>query len=127
MAKTAIRRVRYLILTVDDVSLNLIGAKYFSKLDLNEAYHQLELEPASRGIASFSTHVGLYRYTRLNYGTTAAAEIFQYTLQRCLQGIQGVKNLADGIIVFGRTREEHDRSLNECLSTLAAKNLTLNL
>ena len=126
VANTAIRRVRYLIPTVDDISLDLIEAKYFSKLDLNEAYHQLELEPASRGITAFSTHVGLYRYKRLIYGTNTAAEILQHTLQKCLQGIQGVKNLADDILVFGRTKEEHDRALNECLSKLAAKNLTLN-
>ena len=126
VANTAIKRVRYLIPTVEDISLDLNGAKYFSKLDLNEAYHQLELDPESRGITTFSTHVGLYRYTRLNYGTNAAAEIFQHTLQKSLQGIKGVKNLADDIIVFGSTREEHDQALKECLSRLAGKNLTLN-
>ena len=62
----------------------------------------------------------------LNYGTNAAAEIFQHTLQKSLQGIKGVKNLADDIIVFGSTREEHDQALKECLSRLAGKNLTLN-
>ena len=67
------------------------GAKYFSKLDLAQAYHQLELHEDSRYITTFSTHVGLFRYKRLNYGTNAAAEVFQYTLQQQLQGtIPGV-------------------------------------
>eukprot|EP00794_Sanderia_malayensis_P014472 gene14472-biopygen11586 len=126
VANTGIQIVRYLIPTVEDISLDLNEAKYFSKLDLNEAYHQLELEPESRGITTFSTHVGLYRYTRLNYGTNAAAEIFQHTLQKSLQGIKGVKNLADDIIVFGSTREEHDHALTECLARLAEKELTLS-
>ena len=47
-----------------------------------------------------SLHLGLSRYKRLNYGTNAAAEIFQYTWQTQLQGIKGVKNIADDIIVF---------------------------
>ena len=34
--------------------------------------------------------------------------------------------MTDEIIVFGCTREELDCTLNECLSRLAAKNLTLN-
>ena len=74
--KYSYKKVRYLIPTVEDVSLDMIGAKCLSKLDLNEAYHELELKPESRGITTFSMHVGLHRCTSLNYGTNAAAEIF---------------------------------------------------
>jgi len=44
IANTAIKRVRHLIPTVEDVSYELNGAKFFSKLDLSQAYHQLELD-----------------------------------------------------------------------------------
>ena len=107
-ANSAIKRVRHPIPTVEDISLELNGAKYFSKLDLAQAYHQLELHEDSRYITTFSTHVGLFRYKCLNYGTNAAAEIFQYTLKRQLQGLLGVRNIADDIIVYGQTLEEHD-------------------
>ena len=40
----AIRRVRHPIPTVNNISLWLNGAQYFSKLDLSQAYHQLELD-----------------------------------------------------------------------------------
>ena len=81
----AIRRVRHPIPTV-----NANGAQYFSKLDLSQAYHQLELEEQSRYITTFSTHLGLYRYKRLRLsnGTNVAAEMFQYTLQTALQGLR---------------------------------------
>ena len=127
-ANEAIKRVRHPIPTVDDVRFELNGAKYFSKLDLSQAYHQLELDPKSRHITTFSTHIGLYRYKRLNYGTNAAAEIFQYTLQTQLQlqGLIGVKNIADDIIVYGSTRKEHDENLDKCLQRLTTRELTLN-
>ena len=125
-ANEAIKRVRHPIPTVDDVRFELNGAKYFSKLDLSQAYHQLELDPKSRHITTFSTHIGLYRYKRLNYGTNAAAEIFQYTLQTQLQGLIGVKNIADDIIVYGSTRKEHDENLDKCLQRLRTRGLTLN-
>ena len=115
----AIRRVRHPIQTVNDISLSLNGAQYFSKLDLSQAYHQLELEEQSRYITTFSTLLGLYRYTRLNYGTNAAAEMLQYTLQTALQGLTGFKNIADDIIIFGSTRSEHDKNLDACLTRLA--------
>ena len=126
LANEAIQRTRHPIPTVDDVRFELNGAKFFTKLDLSQAYHQLELDEASRSITTFSTHLGLYRYKRLNYGTNAAAEIFQYTLQTQLQGLKCVKNIADDIIVFGQTREEHDENLDKCLARLKSKGLTLN-
>ena len=79
--------VRHPIPTVNDVSFALNGAQYFTKLDLSQAYHQLVLDQESRFITTFSTHVGLYRYKRLNYGTNASAEIFQHVLQTKLQGL----------------------------------------
>ena len=125
-ANEAIKRVCHPIPTVDDVSCELNGAKYFAKLNLWQAYHQLELDENNRHITTFSTHVGLYPYKRLNYGTNAATETFQYMLQTQLQGLKGIKNIADDIIVYGTTREEHDENLNKCLMRLKQRGLTLN-
>lgn len=122
----AIQRIRHLIPTVDGTNLKLTGAKVFSKLDMSQAYHQLELEEDSRYITTFSTHVRLFRYKRLNYGTNAAAEMFQNALQSALAGIPGVCNIADDIIVFGVNRQEHDKALNDCLQRLSDKGLTLH-
>ncbi len=93
---------------------------------MSQAYDQLELHENSRHITTFSTHVGLFRYKRLNYGTNAAAEIFQNALQTALQGIHGVCNIADDIICFGVDRQSHDKALNDCLQRLSDKGLTLN-
>ena len=94
--------------------------------DATQAYHQLELHPESRYITTFSTHAGLYRYKRLNYGTNASAEIFQYTLQTHLQGLNGVAIIADDIIVLGANRTEHDENLDKCLKRLSDRGFTLN-
>ena len=119
LANEAIKRVRHPIPTVDDISFELNGAKYFSKLDLSQAYYQLELDEDSRYITIFSTHIGLFRYKNLNYGTNGAAEIFQYTLQTQLQGLSGVKNIADDTLVYDTTREEHDENLDKCVKRLS--------
>ncbi|XP_028414345.1 uncharacterized protein K02A2.6-like [Dendronephthya gigantea] len=125
-ANKAIKRVRHPIPTVEDISFELNGATCFSKLDLTQAYHQLELHEDSRYITTFSTHIGLFRYKRLNYGTNAAVEIFQYTLQTQLQGLVGVKNIADDILVYGKTQKEHNTNLNKCLKRISDKGLRLN-
>ena len=122
----AIHRIRHLIPTVNGVNLKLTGANVFSKLDISQAYHQLELHKDSQYITTFSTHVGLFRYKRLNYGTNSAAEIFRNALQTALEGIPGVCSIADDIIVFGKHRPEHDKALNDCLHRLSHKSLALN-
>ena len=126
MANQAIQRVHHLIPTVEDVSLDLNQAKYFTELNLFHAYHQLPLDEQSRFITIFSTHLELFRYIRLPYGTDAAAEIIQHTLQQQLHGINGVRNIADDIIVFTTMKQQHDTTLEQCLKRLSDKGLTLN-
>ena len=88
-ANRAIQRERHPTPTVEEILHDLNGASVFSKLDLNKGYHQLELDPKSRGITTFATHGGLYRYQRLAFGISSAAEIFQYQIQTALAGIPG--------------------------------------
>ncbi|KAJ1173421.1 hypothetical protein NDU88_005256 [Pleurodeles waltl] len=52
---------------VDMISC-LDKACVFSKLDFSKGYHQLELDPQSRCITTFSTHLVLFRYKRLSFG-----------------------------------------------------------
>jgi hypothetical protein len=106
----AILRERHITPTIDNLILDLNGATVFSKIDLNPGYHQLELAPESRYITTFSTHRGLRRYTRLNFGTSSAAEVFQDAIQEVLSGIDGASNVSDDIIIFGTDQAAHDKA-----------------
>ena len=81
-ANKAIPRTYTVMPTLDDIIKELNGATVFSHLDMNHGYHQLELEENSRDITTFATHVGLYRYKRLNFGTRSAGEKFQETVSK---------------------------------------------
>ena len=70
---------------------------------------------------------GLYRSKRLNNGTNSSAEIFQHTLKQTLQGLGGVRNLADHILEFGKTYEAHNMALKACLQRLQERNLNLDV
>ena len=107
-ANSGVRRERYPVPTVDEVLQDLNKSKYFSKLDLNSAYHQIELEQESRDITTFSTHRGLFRYKRLMFGVSCAPEMYQKILQQVLQECEGAHNILDDIIIHGETEEEHD-------------------
>ncbi len=102
LPNTAVQRERHPTPTLDEVIHDLTGATVFSKLDLHQAYHQVELNPESRYLTTFVTHKGLRRYTRLMYGLSSASEIFQEIIEQVLAGIQGVRNISDDIVVFGK-------------------------
>ena len=121
----AIKRTRHVIPTVEELRYDLNGAKIFSKLDLTNGFHQLELDEASRSITTFSTHIGLRRYCRLNFGTNSAPEIFHEESKRKLEGITGVKNIHDDILVYGVDEKDHYRALSEVFSRLRESGLTL--
>ena len=125
-ANSAILRERHPIPTVDEVLQNLNCSKVFSKLDLNLAFHQIELSEESRSITTFVTHKGLFRYKRLMFGISCAPEMYQRIIFQTLQGCTGVINIFDDIVVHGATKEDHDRNLEGLLQRLSEKGLTLN-
>ena len=122
----AIKRERHITPTIDEITTVLNKACVFSKFDLNQGYHQIELAEESRYITTFSTHLGLRRYKRLNFGGTSAAEIFQNVIRETLTGIPGTMNISDDILVYGKSQEEHNSNLNATLQRLKERNLTLN-
>lgn len=69
-ANHAIIREKHPVPTVEETLQEVSNAKVFSKLDLNMAFHQIELHPNSRDITTFAAPNGLYRYKRLIFGVT---------------------------------------------------------
>ena len=60
----------------------LPGGEHFSKVDLKQAYQQIELDEESREIMTVNTHKGLYQPERLQYGVHSATGIFQREIER---------------------------------------------
>ena len=83
-ANKAIQRERHLTPTVDDLAVKLNGCTVFSKFDLKKGYNQLLISEDSRFITAFCTHVGVFRYKRLNFGINTAAELFQKAVESVL-------------------------------------------
>ena len=125
-ANEAIKRTRHVIPALDEMRVRLNGASIFSKLDMRHRYMQLELDEESRHITTFYTPEGLRRSKRLIFGANAAAELFHEEIRRSLADIEGVINIYDDMLVFGKTQLEHDYALARVLQRLEDLGLTLN-
>lgn len=122
----AIKRQHYKMPTREEIMAKFSGAKYFSKLDASNGFWQLKLTDASSYLCTFNTPFGLYRYLRLPFGISSAPEVYHKTVHEMFEIIPNVFTSMDDIIVWGETKEEHDRSLHQVFEVAAKNNLKLN-
>jgi len=71
-ANKAVKRENYPLPTIEDFLPHLGKGKVFTKLDVKNAFHQVEISEESREITTFITKKGLYRYKRLMFGIVCA-------------------------------------------------------
>lgn len=126
-ANQAIRRENHPLPIINDLLPHLAGAKIFSKMDIRQAFHQVELSPKSRYITTFITKKGLFRYKRLMFGISCAPEKYQKMMDRIVGDLEGVLNAADDLLVHAKTMEEHDGRLEKLMERLTEYNILLNL
>ena len=110
----------------DDLFATLAGGKVFSKLDLSQAYHQMEVDEESQHLLTITTHKGLYQYRRLPFGISSAPALFQRTIEQILQGIPGVAVFIDDIEISGATVGENLERLDQVLQRLEDRGLRVN-
>ena len=70
-------------------------------------------------------HDSLYRYKRLTFGENSVPEQYHNIIRQKVADCPGLTNIADDIVVYGRTTEEYDRNLVTLLERLQERNLTL--
>lgn len=92
---------------IEDLMSELRGSQLYSTLDLKSAYHQLELQRESRGLAAFITHEGLYQYCRVPYRQSSDPAAFQKMMIKILSGLEGVQCYLDDVIVYGSSPAHH--------------------
>ena len=105
----------------------LNGGCKFTKLDLADAYLQVELNEESKKMVVINTHKGLYRYRRLPFGLNCAPAIFQKIIDQTVAGIPGVVSYLDDLVVTGKTDQEHIANLKKALDRLKTAGFRLKL
>uniref|UniRef100_A0A8C5MNF8 Gypsy retrotransposon integrase-like protein 1 n=1 Tax=Leptobrachium leishanense TaxID=445787 RepID=A0A8C5MNF8_9ANUR len=122
----AVRRERYVMPTLEDIAPQLSGANFFSTLNASSGFWQIPLDPESQKLTTFITPVGRFCFRRLPFGISSAPEIFQREMSSLLRDHEGTVVVMDDILVYGSTKEEHDRRLLCVLQTVKESGLRLN-
>ena len=122
----ALRRCPHKILTIEEISHQFHGAKYFSKLDAKAGYWSVELEEDSQILTTFRTPMGRYKYRKLPFGLSVSQDIFQQKIDQILENCPGTVGIADDIACFGATEAEHDANLLNLMDQARKNGLVFN-
>lgn len=111
---------------IEEVKSRLSNAKYFSSLDANSGFWMIPLDEESSKLCIFNTPFGRYRFIRLPFGVNAAPEIFHAEMIRHFSHIPNVVIYIDDFLIYGVSKEEHDKYLKMVLEKAQEIGLKFN-
>lgn len=114
---------------IDEILDDLGKSKIFSKMDIVNAFHQVELHPDDRHYTAFTVGYKKYQWNRMPMGLSGSPLTFQRVANRTLEDLlgKGVCVYMDDIGIYTETTEEHDRFLKEVLGRLKRVGMQLKI
>lgn len=87
----------------------LRNSKFFTKIDLDGAYHQIRLNPEDILKSGFNCQLGHFEMLVMTFGFTNAPATFQHLMNHVFNPHQNnfLVVYLDDILIFSQTREEH--------------------
>ena len=122
----AVKRPHFVHPTTEEILARMTNARYFTKLDASSAYWQVPLDHENSLLLTFNTSFGRFRFIRMPYGLSSASDVCQKYILQVIDGIDGVHNSQDDIIIWGQTEEELETRTKQVLEACRKHGLKLN-
>ncbi|GKA75171.1 putative reverse transcriptase domain-containing protein [Tanacetum coccineum] len=116
---------RYPLPRIDDLFDQLQGSSVYSKIDLRSGYHQLRVRDEDIPKTAFRTRYGHYEFQVMPFGLTNAPAVFMDLMNRVCRPYldKFVIVFIDDILIYSKTKEEHDVHLRLILELLKKEEL----
>jgi hypothetical protein len=120
---------KYPLPWIDDLFDQLQGANYFSKIDLRSGYHQLRIKEADVQKTTFVTRYRQYEFTVMPFGLTNAPTFFMNLMNKVFMEEldKFVVVFIDDILIYSKSRKDHEHHLQIVLGRLRAHQLYAKL
>ena len=107
---------------------SLVGARYFSTVDLKSGFWQIKMAEESHQYTAFTVgSLGIYEFLRMPYGLCNVPATFQHLMQNCLGklNLQYTLIYLDDVIVYSCTPKDHLKRLQAVLDQFTLNGLKL--
>ena len=122
----AIMRCHYKTPTMEELARKLSSAQHFSKLDAKNGYWSIPLDAESQLLTIFHSPFGRFCFRRMPFGLVMSQDVFMQRMDMKLEKCPGTIRLIDDVIVYGKTKEEHDRNLHILMRIAQTEGLCFN-
>ena len=107
----------------------LVGAAYYTKLDLRDAYHRIRIKKGDEWKTAFRTRYGHFEYLVMPFGLANAPATFQAYINQALQGFLDTICVVylDDILIYSASYDQHIADVRMVLERLRKWQLYANL
>ena len=112
--------------TLNEIIDKLKGSLFFAVFDTMKGFFHVPMDAKSKLLTVMLTPYGIYIYNVLAMGLADATDIFEICICQLLQELQGVLNIADDILVFGRMETEFNSNVISFLDRCVQEDIHLN-
>ena len=86
--------------TLEEIIDMLNGSMYFAVFSSTKSFFHVPLDCESKQLMAMLTPIGIYIYNILTMGLSNATDIFEKCMQNIVDGLEGVVNIANDVLVF---------------------------
>lgn len=115
-------------MTADDVRTSIPSdAKFFSVIDIKDAFWHLSIARADREKTTFYTHKGLFQFKAMPFGLVDSSRLFNSWILHICADLPFVIPYVDDLVICSRNKEEHIEHLRQIFDKLKQENVRINV
>ena len=104
----------------------LKGSMYFAVFDSTKSFFYVPLDCESKQLMAMLTPIGIYLHNVLAMGLSNATDIFEKCMRNIVDGLEGVVNIANDVLVFAMKYDKFKENIINFLDRCIEHDLHLN-